>query len=368
MTKVCHVTCVHGKEDVRIFLKECCSLAQAGYDVWLVQQGENYDKRGVHIAGFGAIAPNRLRRMLQTAKQAYKKALEVDADLYHLHDPELLPYALKLKQRGKKVIFDSHEHTAEAILEKNYLPSAVRSLVYKCFVAYQSYVCRRLDGIVSVTPNIVEFFRKINSRTVQIANYPIYQEQIQYPSYQERRVVFAGGISSQWNHHTIIQSLEKIPDCRFCLCGVADQGYMEKLKSLPGWRQVDYLGKIPHQQVAGQMAGCSVGLALLSPGRNTDWQNGTIGNTKIFEEMMAALPVVCTDFVLWKDFVEGYNCGFCVNPENVDAVAEKIGYLLDHPKEAKLMGENGRKAVQEAFNWEKEESKLFAFYEDILKN
>ena len=70
MTKVCHVTCVHGKEDVRIFLKECCSLAQAGYDVWLVQQGESYDKRGVHIAGFGAIAPNRLRRMLQTVRAA----------------------------------------------------------------------------------------------------------------------------------------------------------------------------------------------------------------------------------------------------------------------------------------------------------
>ncbi len=368
MTKVCHITCVHSKEDVRIFWKECCSLAQAGYDVSLVQQGESYEKNGVHIMGFGAIASNRVRRMLQTARQAYKKAIELDADIYHLHDPELLPYATRLKRKGKKVIFDSHEHTAESILEKEYLPSSIRRLIYKAFVAYQSYVCRRLDGIISVTPNIVEFFRRINPRTVQIANYPIYQEDIQYPNFQERKIVFAGGISKQWNHHTIIQALEKLPDSHYCLCGIADSGYMQQLEALPGWKQVDYLGKIPHQEVAGKMAGCSVGMALLSPGRNTDWQNGTIGNTKIFEEMMAALPVICTDFVLWKDFVERYACGFCINPEDVDAIAEKVQYLLDHPQEAKRMGENGRNAVRESFNWGKEESKLFAFYEDILKN
>ena len=56
--------------------------------------------------------------MLFTAKDIYKKALEIDADIYHFHDPELLPYGLKLKKKGKSVIFDSHENYSEQIKEK----------------------------------------------------------------------------------------------------------------------------------------------------------------------------------------------------------------------------------------------------------
>lgn len=115
------------------------------------------------------------------------------------------------------------------------------------------------------------------------------------------------------------------------------------------------------------MSRCSVGLALLTPGRNTDWHNGTMGNTKIFEEMMAGLPVVCTDFVLWKEFVERYHCGICVDPENVDEIAGAIRYLLDHPDEARQMGENGRRAIKEEFNWTVEEKSLFSLYINLLK-
>ena len=104
MIKVCHVTSVHPVEDVRIFQKECVSLARAGYDIYLVQQGESYEKYGVHIVGFGNVESSRIKRMLHTSRTAYEKALAVDADVYHLHDPELLPYGIKLKKLGKKVI------------------------------------------------------------------------------------------------------------------------------------------------------------------------------------------------------------------------------------------------------------------------
>ena len=367
MYKVCHVTSAHEKESVRIFHKECVSLAKAGYDVTLVQQGESYDKSGVHIVGFGAVASNRIKRMLLTSRAAYKKAVEVNADIYHLHDPELLPYALKLKRRGKQVVFDSHEHTAEAILEKEWLPATIRKAVYSLYDRYQKGICRKIDGIISVTPNIIRYFMECNPNTCQVANYPILKTEPQAPREKNKRVVFAGGISRQWNHHTIIQALEANPDCRYCLCGPSGK-YLDTLKQLHAWSQVDYMGKIPHAQVADELAQSSIGMALLSPGRNTDWQNGTIGNTKIFEEMMAGLPVICTDFVLWKEFVDRYQCGICVDPTNVDEIASAIRYLLDHPEEAKQMGENGRRAVKEEFNWGVEEKKLFALYEDILRN
>ena len=100
--KVCHMTSAHPPEDVRIFYKECVSLANAGYDVYLVAKGESYEKNGVHIIGVGQPSGGRLSRMTKFSKQVYQAALAVNADIYHFHDPELLPYGLKLKRRGKK--------------------------------------------------------------------------------------------------------------------------------------------------------------------------------------------------------------------------------------------------------------------------
>ena len=143
---------------------------------------------------------------------------------------------------------------------------------------------------------------------------------------------------------------------------------MESLKALPGWNQVDYLGKIPYKQVAQEMAQSGIGVALLTPGQNTDWERGTIGNTKIFEQMQAGLPVICTDFILWREFVERYHCGICVDPTDSEQIVSAVRYLQEHPEEADQMGRNGQRAIMEEFNWGVEEKKLLALYEDILKN
>lgn len=368
MIKVCHMTSAHPSEDVRIFLKECTSLAAGGYDVYQVARGESGEKNGIHLVGVGQPSGGRLTRMTSFSKRIYEAALALDADVYHFHDPELLPYGLKLKRKGKKVIFDSHEHTAEAILEKTWIFTPLRKLIHWGFSAYQAYVCQRLDAVISVTPHLVEYFHAIQPKTVQVANYPMFTENVVVPNVLSKCLMFAGGISRQWNHHHVVQALEQHPDCRYCLCGSVDDGYLEQLERLAGWKQVDYLGRISHARVAEEMSRCSVGVALLSPGHNTDWQKGTMGNTKIFEEMMAGLPVVCTNFLLWKEFVDRYQCGICVDPANVDEIADAIRYLLDNPEEAKRMGENGRRAVKEEFNWGVEEKKLLALYEDILKD
>lgn len=368
MTKVCHMTSAHGEEDVRIFHKECVSLAKAGYDVYLVERGDSYDKDGVHIVGVGEISASRRKRMTEGAKRVYEAAKALDADIYHFHDPELLPYGLRLKKAGKKVIFDSHEHTAESILEKTWITSLIRIPVYWAYAIYQSSICRKIDAVVTVTPHMVEYFRKRNPHIAFVANYPLLDEMPQEISAAEktRSVVFAGGISAQWNHEKVITALERIADCRYCLCGDGDAEYMSYLRTLSGWKQVDFLGEIPHREVSKKLVQCMAGLAVLTPGRNTGFQLGTMGNTKIFEEMMAGLPIICTNFTLWKEFVDRYHCGICVDPTNVDEIADAIRYLLDHPEEARQMGENGRRAVKEEFNWGVEEKKLLALYDEIL--
>ncbi len=91
---VCHLTSVHPVEDVRIFHKECVSLAKHGFDVTLVACGEpayKQNKNGVNVVSLDVPVKNRFERMTKRTRAVYKKALEVDADIYHFHDPELLP-------------------------------------------------------------------------------------------------------------------------------------------------------------------------------------------------------------------------------------------------------------------------------------
>ena len=119
MKRVCHLTSVHSSDDTRVFHKECVSLARAGYDVTLVAPGESREELGVHIVGVGEKPVGTLNRLTSPfVKYAYEAALALDCELYHLHDPELLPYALKLKRHGKTVIFDSHEFYSLLIQEK----------------------------------------------------------------------------------------------------------------------------------------------------------------------------------------------------------------------------------------------------------
>ena len=92
--KVCHLTSVHSIDDGRIFRKECTSLAANGFDVTLIAFGENSFediKNGVKRISLNLPVKNRLQRFFKRSKTIYKKALDIDADIYHFHDPELLP-------------------------------------------------------------------------------------------------------------------------------------------------------------------------------------------------------------------------------------------------------------------------------------
>lgn len=366
MVRVCHITDVHKPEDGRIFHKECCSLAEAGYEVYLVAQGESYNKNGVHIVGIGEKPQKKAKRMLSFAKKAYRKALELDCDIYHIHDPELLPYAAKLKAKGKKVIFDAHENVAEDISQKEWIPSMLRAAAYRTYKLLEKNNCKKMDAVISVTPDVCEYYESINPNTYMVTNYPVIKEKEAVLNKRKNTVCFAGTIEEFWNHDKLIDAIDEIDKCKYVLCGFAKENYLARLKTLKAWGKVDYLGQIPHEQVNGLLLKSNVGVALLEPSKNTCMRRGTLGNTKLFEEMMAELPVVCTDFDLWEEIIDKYHCGICVNPDNVEEIRDAINYLFDHPEEAEQMGKNGRKAVEEEYNWKSQEKVLLELYKSLL--
>lgn len=264
MIKVCHMTSVHAPEDVRIFKKECVSLARAGYDTYLVEQGETYDKNGVHIIGVGTQENSRFARMFKMTKRVYEAALKVDADIYHFHDPELLPYGLKLKKKGKKVIFDSHENTSQLILEKKYIPGFLRVGISKAYKSYEKKICKKLDVVIYVTPNVRKQFKALNKNALFIANYPLLIDNT-IPDFTNRNIFFGGMIIPAWHHEDIIRAIEDIHDVTYTLCGTVSEKYLGQLSSLNGWSKVNYLGQVSHERVYEELNNSCIGLAIAEP-------------------------------------------------------------------------------------------------------
>lgn len=365
MNKICHFTSVHPIDDIRIFHKECVSLAANGYDVTLIACGENSFEdvvEGVKRISLSVPVKNRLQRFFKRSKAVYKKAIEVNADIYHFHDPELIPIGLKLKKNWKKVIFDSHEDVPNQILAKEWLPSFIRKLVSFVYRKYETMAVKKFDGLITVTPTLTDRLKKINKNTVQITNYPLLRNNEEDIRLWRNSICFAGGISRQWLHENLICALDNIPNITYRIAGHKDETYYEKLKKLKSWNKVDYVGKLPFDEVFSFISESSVGIALNNYNANVGHNMGSLGNTKIFEYMQAGIPVICTDFILWKRIIDEYNCGICVNPYDIDEIKEAILYFINNPQITKEMGNNGRKAIINNLNWNNQVNELLKFY------
>lgn len=369
MTKVCHLTSVHQNNDVRIFKKECVSLAKAGYEVYLVAHGESSYTEGVHIVGIGDFHTSRLKRMLVATRVVYKKALEIDAKIYHVHDPELLSCALRLKRKGKKVIYDSHENYVMQIKKKVYLPKIISSLIAKAYYLYETAVVKKLDAVIfPCTMDGENIFQNRAKRTEFISNAPLLAEL--YDRYNpnfakdQRTIVHVGMLSHERGITHLVKAADKA-QVKLILAGkFVSPEYFQSITAMPEFKAVDYRGFVSREEVLDICSQANIGLCtLLNVGQYYQADNLA---TKVYEYMSLGLPVIISDTPYAKKINEEYKFGICVNPESVDDIAEAIAYLLDNPETAKKMGVNGRTLVLEKLNWGIEEKKLLALYEQLL--
>lgn len=366
--KLVHLTTVHSRNDIRIFHKQCRSLAKHGFDTSLVVADGLPDEiiDGVMIYGCPK-ENNRLKRVLYSPRNVFNKAMELDADLYQFHDPELIPVGLRLKRAGKKVIFDSHEDVCRQMLTKPYLNTVVLRLMSIIFSFYQRYACSRFDGVLTATPFIREMFLGINPNSLDINNYPLLGELDAEIPWSDKRseVCYIGGIATVRGIREVIRACEllKTPT-RLNLAGKFSEAQVEaEIKKFAGWQRVNQLGFVDRGTVRDILGRSVAGLVTFLPVPNhIDAQPN-----KMFEYMSAGVPVIASNFPLWKDIVEGNNCGLCVDPLNAKAIAEAIDFLSINSEIAQSMGENGRKAVLTKYNWNSEEQKLFSFYERLVQ-
>ena len=365
-TRICHVTSLHPAFDVRIFHKECTSLAKLFDTTLIAPNVDDQERNGVHIKGVNLPA-SRLRRLL-CLRRVYRKMEEVDAEIYHLHDPELIPLGIKIKkEKGKTIVFDSHEDVAVQIAEKEWLPRWVRMPLQSLYSRYERKALKKYSALVTVTPSIVERLTAINPNTRMVTNYPVYRERNDNREFGNS-VCFAGGIAAQWMHEEILDAIAPL-DVHYLLAGTVDStSYLGRLKSKDAWRKVTFYGKVPHDKVFEIMDKSVAGMVLNDYMANVGYHAGSLGNTKLFETMMEGIPVVATNFTLWQDVIDRWQCGICVDPHDISAITQAISRLLKDPDLARQMGDNGRRAVKEKYNWASQETVLIDLYKSMVDN
>ncbi len=335
-----HLTTVHGPMDVRIFHKEARALARAG-------------------ARAETLAPRkrlpRARRPLAAVRLA-RSARARDADVYHLHDPELLPIGLWLaRTTGRAVIYDAHEYLESTVRTKRWIPVALRRPAAALSGRAERALAQRLDGVVAANGDLAARFAAAGAtEAVAVTNAPWGADfPAPLPLPVDPIVLYVGGLGPLRGLPVMKEAFLRleVPRAKLLLAGPGEPGALP-----PG---VEALGPVSPAAVPSLLAAARVGWVPLQRHGNYD----RAVPTKLVEAMAAGRPVVASDLGTMSFIVRAAGCGLVVPPDDPDAHAEALRLLLTDDALAQRMGSAGREAVERGgLVFEREAGRLSALY------
>ena len=366
--RIAHLTPHRDPFEPRTFF-QCQSLAEAGFEVVLVAPHDrDLSRDGVRLLAVPRYR-GRLERVTLTAWRTVRRGLAAKARLYHIHDPELIPWGLLLRLLGRPVIYDVHEDYAQAAGVRSWIPGPARGLLAGAYAAIAALARRCFTVVIAE-----RYYARNFPDAVEVLNYA-------------KRAEFAG-------LDGILRAPPPAPRALYTGSVTASRGgrhHARLLAQLPADAAVELVGVCPEPELARDLLNQSasdprLGLAIAESWvpRQTiveayarAWTCGLAlfpdtphyrekELTKFFEYMAAGLPIVASNFPVWRRLIEGERVGLCVDPEDPAAAAEAVLWLHRNPDEARAMGERGRRAVAERFNWESQAARLVDLYRRLL--
>ncbi len=358
MKKVVHLSIRHQPLDIRIFKKECITLKKNNYDVtYIVPHEEDKVIQGIKIVALKKFTKTKYN-VLFNIPNSLIKSISVKADIYHIHDPELIPIGIILKIIGKKLIYDVHENYPKEILEKKW-PYSLKLLISSIFTLNEFFASVFFDHIIAVIPQIGDKFP--HKKTSIIRNVPILGsiDNVVPVNYKTKNtiLVYQGGITKLRGIKNIILALEFLKDpVEFWIFGKWEKNLLEDCKKLKVWKKVIDHGEMPQNILFSYLKRADIGLITFfdTPNNRESLPN------KSFEYISCGLPIIISNFPLWKKYFQ--NCALFVDPSSPKDIAEKIKILIDN----KILRENlvieGKKLIENEYSWEKESKKLIDLY------
>ncbi|MFQ3192734.1 MAG: glycosyltransferase involved in cell wall biosynthesis, partial [Paraglaciecola sp.] len=287
--------------------------------------------------------------------------------VFHFHDPENLFVAYFLSIRGYNVIWDSHEDFPRQLSTKYWVPNKLSKIIEFLSEKIEDFIASRLSGIVAATPLIENRFKLVNHSVVCVKNYPVLDEFIGVPEKKvpNKKLCYIGSITRERGIIEILEVLKTLgPEYTLILCGVYDSELLKiEVENHPSYSQVDFRGYLDRKGIAEALSDSDAGLVTLHPNPN---QIEALP-IKLFEYMAAGLPVIASDFPLWRGIVEASGCGYLVNPLSVADIANAVVSLTSDQIKYKACSINGRQAAVEHYSWQGEGEKLIEFYKNIFE-
>jgi glycosyltransferase involved in cell wall biosynthesis len=371
---ICHLTTVHPWSDTRIFERMCAGLAERGYRVTLVAPVDaRFRERGVEVVPSGL--RGKVTRVIGGGG-LLRRLVGINAEIYHFHDPELLPWmALFRRRAGVRVVYDVHEYYPESVVDSNYFQwRPLSRMAGIAFGVAEPRLARTLDAVIGVTPPITDRFTGGRAHTLTVANYPVLADDEPLPSPVDlpspRTLVVGGVIDRNRLGDEMIDALALLAprwkDLHLLSIGdLLTDPYGRELRARARARGVDdrvtFRSRLPWRELQAYVAGSAVGLVLLADRQTYRW---SLPN-RLFEFMAQGVPVVATGFPLVAEVVRSSGCGVVLERSGPDAIAAAIERLLCDPEAARAMGARGTAAVRDRYHWSAELDKLSRLYDEL---
>lgn len=371
--KICHFSSVHHINDTRVLYRECVWLAKE-YDVNLIAIGRFSGERdNVNIIGIPKPA-SRLKRIFGTTYQVYKKAKLLNADLYHFHDPELIPFALLLKWSGKKVIYDIHENITESLKDKKWL--MFKGFFTWLYLRFDALAARHFTLLLAEESYIKVYKRRYPQKeTTLMRNYA--PSALLKPFVQLNRAVsgntvnlfYMGSIDSLYCCKEMLEAVYLLNkqgiDARITMVGWIEPNTQQQINSLPFMSdiadKVTMTGYMEIEQGYELSKTFNIGLSFVSDNLNVSQSLPR----KMYEYMHIGLPVVSSGHLLYKQLVESYGLGICVTNNTAIEISKAIRQLMESGEHLNSLAENNVSAAAAHFNWETEYARLKQVYQQL---
>ena len=363
--KVCIITPTRNAFTARVFYTEAKTLAKH-YDVSIIAQNSKDETRD-KIKVLSLKKPkNRFFRFFFSTSKAFNLARKEKADVYHIHDPEIIPLALLLKLVTRaKIIYDAHENYERKILNRGWIPKLLRKPVSFIFSLFERFSSRFFDYIFVADNLGFEKFKRINKNVEFIGNFPLL---LKVNTIRRRgtkiKCVYAGTLSRDRGLYKMVEAMKHVKsNVELWIVGKFENWKDKEI--IKNNKKITYLGEKPWPEVFDVLAECDIGLNLLQP--VPAYIDSAENTTKIFEYMATELPVISSNFPGLRKIIEKNKAGICVAPENIKEIAKAIIYLAENKNLRGKMGKNGKKLVLKKYNWVNEGKKLLNVYKNLEK-
>ena len=362
--KILEITVVHRSDDTRIYQKYVKSLLDANFEVGYVAP----DPIISDAPGLTILPVRRSERLWSRLFGLLKKIPEIrkfDPKFIHLHDPELLLISPFLRFFGFKIIYDMHENFYRELDDKpiSWISNRSQKLVWRLI---EKFILNEIP-VVFAEESYAKYF-DLSNDTMVVQNFPRgksvserYQPKV--GRHNKPKFVYLGTISVDRGALKMIGSLDKAfgtSNYELHFIGdITDPVLEGKLQSIfeqytnmifHGYQSMHDAWKICNE--------CDVGLAILDPKDNYMESYPT----KLFEYLICGLPIITSNFELYRGLVERYNLGFCIDPNSDDEISSSLSAIVDKSKYSELASSVGLFPFDE-FTWECE----FAKFADYLR-